>query len=521
MKTDRTQKGQALILIVFAVIALIALTGLAVDGSITYSNRQGAQNAADNAALTAALDMANSATTATAQSDALKAASTNGFNNDTTTNTVTVHSGGGFVAGCKGTTPSFSDNTQYVQVIINTNVNTSFSSIVGVKQTHNCVDAIARGQVGTTGAMFNGNAIVATGTGSNCTDILLNSSAQINATGGGVFDNCGSSTALTINSSSKITGPSAVQVVGGVLNNCGSSCIPEGVTTNATALTMPAAYWSTIPSIPAAPTCSGAGGATFTPIDGGTISISGSGSTATASVNVNSSASAALTPGNFSGLNIGSSASAVFSPGTYCLPNGFNLNSSASATGNSGTVSLVITDGNIQVGSSATMNNFNDLEIYSHNGGLTIGSSAIMAANKLRFYSTGTGTFIDNSSGKLSSSNAFFYLTGGYITLNSSATLSLSAPPTGDPYAGLLVYAPWGNSNNGIIINSSSSVNIIGTILAPSQTITLNSSGSANAFQSQIVGSTFTVNSSAVLNVSFQASQNYGTPTTAYVELVK
>ena len=65
MKTDRTQKGQALILIVFAVIGLLALTGLAVDGSVTYSNRQGAQNAAETAALTGALDLANSVSSST------------------------------------------------------------------------------------------------------------------------------------------------------------------------------------------------------------------------------------------------------------------------------------------------------------------------------------------------------------------------------------------------------------------------------------------------------------------------
>jgi Tfp pilus assembly protein PilX len=35
MKTDQTQKGQALILIVLAVVGLLALTGLAVDGSAT------------------------------------------------------------------------------------------------------------------------------------------------------------------------------------------------------------------------------------------------------------------------------------------------------------------------------------------------------------------------------------------------------------------------------------------------------------------------------------------------------
>ena len=524
MKTDRTQKGQALILIVFAVIGLLALTGLAVDGSVTYSNRQGAQNAAETAALTGALDLANSVSnTTTIANDEKHAATASGFTDDSgVTTTVTVEPPGTFVAGCNGQTPSFANASQYVQVIINTNVNTSFSSIIGVKQTHNCVDAIAHGQAGMTGAMFNGAAIVATGCGSNG-GLLLNSSATINTSGGGIFDNCGTSGALTVDASSKITGPSAVQVVGNATyNSCPqSTCVPEGVTTGVTpALSMPAAAWALIPAPPTAPTCNGAGGATFTPTSGGNINISGSGSTATASVNVNS-ASAAFTPGNFSSLNIGSSNSVTFAPGTYCLSNGLTVGSSSTATGASGTVSFVIGGSNMQVNSSGKMNNFNDLEIYSTNGGLTLDSSGSISANIFRFYSTGSGTFLDGSSGSLSANDAFFYLTSGYMTLNSSGSATLQAPTSGS-YAGLLIYAPWSNSNsNGMIIDASGSLSAIGTILAPSQQITLNSSGSAKALQSQIIGKNFVVDASANLNVSFNAGQNYGTPTTATVELIK
>ena len=205
MKTDRTQKGQALILIVFAVIGLIALTGLAVDGSATYSNRQGAQNAAETAALTGALDLANSHSSS-AVGDAKGAAKTSGFDyQNTAANTVTVNLGSsGFTAGCNGTTPSFSNASQYVQVIITTNVNTSFSSIVGMKQMHNCVDAIARGQSGTSGSMFNGAAIVSTGNAGGCTDINVNSNGSVQTTGGGIFDNCSSSSALMVGSNGTV-----------------------------------------------------------------------------------------------------------------------------------------------------------------------------------------------------------------------------------------------------------------------------------------------------------------------------
>ena len=52
MKHKRiTDRGQVLIIFVFAVIGLIGMTGLAIDGGMIFSDRRQAQNAADTAAL--------------------------------------------------------------------------------------------------------------------------------------------------------------------------------------------------------------------------------------------------------------------------------------------------------------------------------------------------------------------------------------------------------------------------------------------------------------------------------------
>src|SRR5512143_969605 len=53
------QRGQVLIIFVFAIIGLIGMTGLAIDGGNIYSDRRHAQNAADTAALAAALYKVN------------------------------------------------------------------------------------------------------------------------------------------------------------------------------------------------------------------------------------------------------------------------------------------------------------------------------------------------------------------------------------------------------------------------------------------------------------------------------
>ena len=55
MKLRSSEKGQALILITFAMIALIGFTALAIDGGRAFEEKRHAQNAADTSALAAAL----------------------------------------------------------------------------------------------------------------------------------------------------------------------------------------------------------------------------------------------------------------------------------------------------------------------------------------------------------------------------------------------------------------------------------------------------------------------------------
>ena len=49
------ERGQALILIVLAMVGLAGMAGLVVDGGNLFLDRRNAQNAADSAALAAAL----------------------------------------------------------------------------------------------------------------------------------------------------------------------------------------------------------------------------------------------------------------------------------------------------------------------------------------------------------------------------------------------------------------------------------------------------------------------------------
>ena len=59
MKNIKSERGQALIIFALAAIGLFGIVGLAIDGSAKFSDRRHAQNAADTAALAAALAKAN------------------------------------------------------------------------------------------------------------------------------------------------------------------------------------------------------------------------------------------------------------------------------------------------------------------------------------------------------------------------------------------------------------------------------------------------------------------------------
>lgn len=151
MQPHKTEKGQALVLITFAIIGLIAITGLVVDGGLTFAKNRSAQNAADAAAYAAALaKIRGNSITLAAEDSAL----TNGFESTQ----VTINNPP--ASGCGGENDSHAGDDDYIQVIINTQVETYFAKIVGIEEVHTCVEAVTFIEPPTIVPLFKGNAIV-------------------------------------------------------------------------------------------------------------------------------------------------------------------------------------------------------------------------------------------------------------------------------------------------------------------------------------------------------------------------
>ena len=240
MNHHSSEKGQALILITFAAIGLFAFAALAIDGSMVFSDKRHAQNAADTAALAGALAHSRGQDiSTTAKSRALS----NGYNDDTTTNVVTVS----IEDSPSGVCPANTEGTE-ITVYITSYVRTTFARVIGREQVTNRVLASTRACGSYNGPPFDGNAIVSLAP--DGTGYEGNGNADWIIEGGGIFANSSSFIAAHCQSdATSITVPS-VTVVGDVSwGNCDMN-ISGSTDTGATQLSY-SDYSSLFPREPA------------------------------------------------------------------------------------------------------------------------------------------------------------------------------------------------------------------------------------------------------------------------------
>jgi Flp pilus assembly protein TadG len=513
MKHNSSEKGQALILIALAMIGLVGFSALTIDGGRSLSDRRNAQNAADSAALSAALAKINNQNYTTA---AQNIANSNGYNTDADS-TVVVNLCSDSGVTCEGL-PSGADSSEYIRVRITSIVPTTFARVIGRSQVTNTVEAITRVQGSTapsstpssspssSGSFFNGAAMVATKGGNNNQCFLMNGSADLYTHNSGIYVNCSGTQALFMNGGSDLQMDATGQVVGCYAYNGGASFDPIACIVNGgVSQTIDATTFEDVPTTQAPPTCGGVNGsASGTTTD---RSINGT----PPSVTINSGKTSTLSPGNFDSIMInGSGATAIFSEGTYCISGNFNLNGNSVMSGPNGRVVFVLQNQNIVLNGGSTID-FNDLEIYGNNSSFLLNGNAIFRADRMRIFFTGNGTFTVNGGSELSSDDAYFYLKTGNITWNGSSILDLQSPPQGDPFAGLLVHMPWNDATSGVIFNGGSNIHLTGTFLAPRRPVTFN--GGVNfELHSQIIGYTYIVNGGGDVDIYFQADENYSPP---------
>jgi putative Flp pilus-assembly TadE/G-like protein len=226
------ERGQVLILIALAAIGLVAIVALAIDGGIKYSDRRHAQNAADTAALAAALLKVDGLTAGETDSvcstdsgytnssfclDIIYAAwdraEENGYDG-LLSNDVDVYSPpiSGYYAG----------NSSYVQVIITSRVDTFFARVIGIGQTQNTVQAVAYLRKG--GYLGDGAMLISYDPDPNCSvggtggySVSVSGSSTVNLSGGGIFVNSDEVCGFVIPNCADL------HITGGAINSAGNN----------------------------------------------------------------------------------------------------------------------------------------------------------------------------------------------------------------------------------------------------------------------------------------------------------
>lgn len=168
-KWPEAERGQAIVLLVFGMIVLLGMAGLAIDGGNVYTQRRRGQNAVDNAALAYAAALNKGTSSGAAQATSLLQA--NGY--------VNGQNGASIAINNPPSAPGY--DASYVEVVLTKTVPTAFIHFVYNGPAAFTVKAMAHGQAGAT-ALPN-FAIVTLG---NCLNGGGPTLYHLNTNGGGV-----------------------------------------------------------------------------------------------------------------------------------------------------------------------------------------------------------------------------------------------------------------------------------------------------------------------------------------------
>jgi hypothetical protein len=210
MNRHQFERGQALILVALAIVGIVGILGLVIDGGNAFNDRRRAQNAADSAALASAYERIKGGDWVSA---AMAAAAENGYNNDGVTNVVALYSPprDGPHAG----------DIEYVQIIIESHVTTYFARVIGTSRITNTVETVARTKSAEIKPLLNGAAVVSLAPDSNCANgksFWVHGEATLDITGGGVFVNSSNPTCALIEQGSgsiRLSEGYSIDLVGG------------------------------------------------------------------------------------------------------------------------------------------------------------------------------------------------------------------------------------------------------------------------------------------------------------------
>ncbi|HJS18220.1 MAG TPA: pilus assembly protein TadG-related protein [Anaerolineales bacterium] len=433
MNKKSQEKGQALILVALAAVGLFGFTALAIDGSRVFSDRRHGQNAADTAALAAALSKIRAdppeTGDAVAEAAGLARAASNGFDHTNSIVEVNNCAEPNLDPPCVGI-PAGSDPEEYIQVVIHLTTKTTFARVLGWTEVPSIVSAIARAEPGGLGPVGDGAALSAMSPDDEDA-IFGHGNFNLDIINSGIFDNSNHNCAFTTSGSAgTYSVDTAFEVVGGHCQNGFPSL--DGPLQDASQIPYPPRVDVLAPTI----TCSGN--------------------------SVYDAENRTYSPGNHTNLNI-PNGTVTFAPGNHCFDGGVSV---------SGNTNIIAFNANFLISS----------------GEFRLNTNGTFTCNNLLVHIDGGTGFRVNGNSTNTCEGVTFYASTGDVSWNGNPTIDFKAPTFG-PYQGLLIYLPYGNTSP-LTINGNSQQSLTGSIIAVSSPIQINGNSGTFALRSEIIGYT-------------------------------
>jgi hypothetical protein len=439
MKPKRHERGQALVIIALAVVGLFGLSALAIDGSRVFSDRRNAQNAADTAALAAALAQVRGDDYVQAGKDR---AASNGYENDANSSVeVNLCSTAGLNPPCEGL-PAGAHPSEFIQVKIVSTIPATFARILGRTHFTNVLTAVAHTEGLILEAPAMGNALAAMSREERDA-VFGGGNVHLVVNGSGVFSNSTYTDPNCTHGSMMFSGTGTFTVDTGFYA-AGSLCTRgwprlEGEFQPTNPIPYPPTISIPIPNF----SCNSAG--TYTHDQATDTYV--------------------YSPGHHDRINISGNGKVLFNPGTYCISNGLMLTGREVIAND---VRFLITGGELKMnGGSFTCNDV----IVHMNGGRDISF---------------------NGDAKVFCNHVTFIASTGGVTFNGALENRIYAP-TGGPYKGVLIYLPYPNESP-IKLNGSSATELTGSIIGVAAPITVEGNQWTSGLNTQIIGYTVNLN---------------------------
>ncbi len=530
MKT--IESGQIIVVLAVALVAILGITALAVDGSMIYAERRNDQTTADSTALSAAQTASANATCATARPAAISqaiayASAQEGValvNDSTSPNRVE--------ATCNA------DNTKLtIKVVITSNAPTTFAKMVSRDQLTTTVESTSQINFGSN-IFASGDGFWSTGTTCDANGgIWLSGTSKVFITGGGVY----SSSCISVRSA-----PGGIFTDGGLINYTGSTgngmrtltvgskieyigtpgtagtnglifsknttsfmlanqpTFPTATYQLSDGMIQPGLYanplfaddkWPTyqpvlsvLPTIPVMPTqpCTGL-------VDYGTPDLSYS---ATPRI---------LNPGIYAKMDQGYT-NLVLSPGVYCIKAGGSLNFNQLNVTANNTIIYFMGAGSFNVGSGINTMTMNTSSIYLTNGNFDV-SNGTFNANPITIY--------------IKQGN-FYLRNGAYGATMKAPTCSDSSCGVGPAIKGVLLYMDPANTGTLNILNGNGSPHkLYGTIFAPNALAYIDGATNTYSTDVQFIAKRIELSGSAGITLRTTEGNLYTTGGAGAIELLK